>query len=159
YHAGVQRPPLDISSDGSLLLTLESPDWNEGPRFGANMFVRRAMRQTGVVLRNLETGEEVKRFPSEDGPSTGLSFVNGDRLVATATLGGPIQLWDRRTGTKRTSIGDTGSQITDFSFSPDGKLVACSGFARPAATITVYDVATGKTQSLKMDGSLHLMMF
>src|SRR5262249_19026858 len=62
-------------------------------------------------------------------------------------------------GTKRTSIGDTGSQITDFAFSPDGKLVACSGFARPAATITVYDVATGKTQSLKMDGGLHLMMF
>jgi len=159
YHFGVQRPPLDISNDGRLLLMAESPESNEGPLFGANVFMRRAMRETGVAVRDLETGQQIKRFPLEDGPSTGLAFVNGDRLVATAALGSPIHLWDRRTGAKQASIGETGSQITDFAFAPDGKLVACSGFPRPAATITVYDVATGKTQSLRIDGGLYLMMF
>jgi WD40 repeat protein len=161
YHLGVQRPPLDISSDGRLLVTAQSPNWNEEPLVGANVFIRRAMRQTGVVVRDLETGKEIQRFSTEDGgPSTGLSFVNGDRMVATATLGSPIQLWDRKTGARKGSIGETGSQIMDFAFSPDGKLVACSGFPRPAATVTVYEVATGKMlQSLRIDGGLYLIMF
>jgi WD40 repeat protein len=159
YQFGTQRPPLDVSSDGRWLLMAESPESSDGSVFGANVLIRRSMRETRVALRNLETGEQIRRFAVDDGPLTGLSFVNGDRLVATATLGGPIQLWDRQTGRKGRSIGETHSPITDFAFSPDGKLVAWSGFPRPTATVTVYDVTTGKTQSLRIDGGLCLIMF
>jgi WD40 repeat protein len=160
YHFGVQRPPLDISSDGRSFLIADSPEENDGGFLIANLFARRSMHENGIVVRDLETGQPIKRFPMELGrPSTGLSFVNGDRMVAAATLGGPIQLWDRSTGAKLRAVGEAASQITDFAFSPDGSLLACAGFARPAATVTVYDVATGKTQALRIDGGIYLMMF
>ncbi|MBK8022809.1 MAG: WD40 repeat domain-containing protein [Chloroflexi bacterium] len=77
----------------------------------------------------LSTGDDASPVPLRDFASPiALSDLSPDnRTVATAGRSGPIHLWDLETGEERVIDSDR-QFLTDLAFSPDGSVLAYTGF-------------------------------
>ena len=81
---------------------------------------------TEVKLFSVDDGRLVGRVESQ-AEVTALAAGVGGRL-ATASLGGTVQLWDGGSGEFLTSFSSTQSFVTRLQFNPRGTLLAASGF-------------------------------
>ncbi|KAJ5225471.1 NACHT and WD40 domain protein [Penicillium chermesinum] len=121
----------------------EFPDWNvliDGPNI------------SGIVLRKLE---------GHSGLISSLVFSADERLIASSSSDGTINIWDVNTGTLRQSV-ETLAGARSLSFSPDGKSVAFIDFSwrndsELSSTsystsenygVFLLDVATGDVQEM-----------
>ena len=121
-----RRPEMGLraafSPDGSQLATA----WRDGQ-------VRIHPVQTDGPPRTLEVDEA---------PVTGLSWHPGGRLLAVASNGAPVSVWDVQTGRRTLSAPATrDAPVASVAFSPDGERLA------------VVDTA-GRIRLLRADGEL-----
>ena len=75
---------------------------------------------------------------------TSVAFTPDGRVLATASRGGSVQLWDAPSG-KEVRRLNVGSPVYAAAFSPDGKVLATGGGAREGpGQGKLWDVSTGK---------------
>lgn len=93
----------------------------------------------GLVLRDVETGKEVRRL-SPQGGVYGIAFSPDGKTLATASPGGAIRLWDAATGKLLPASVDPDVQSVDYlRFSAEGKrLFGSSGVC------LIWDPSTGR---------------
>lgn len=93
----------------------------------------------GLVLWDVETGEEVRRL-SPQGGVWGIAFSPDGKTLATASPSGAIRQWDAATGKILPASADVDVQdVRHLHFSPDGKRL----FGDAGACL-VWDPATGR---------------
>jgi hypothetical protein len=119
--------PVAVSADGKVLAYPTGLDGVEG-----------------VVLRDVESGKELRRLKRKDGDIDllhGLTFSPaGDLLVAAAD--GEVVGWDPRTGEQRFAWEGDDQLVTALSaFFKGGKRIASGG---QGGTVKVWDVAAGR---------------
>uniref|UniRef100_B8HXM0 WD-40 repeat protein n=1 Tax=Cyanothece sp. (strain PCC 7425 / ATCC 29141) TaxID=395961 RepID=B8HXM0_CYAP4 len=71
-------------------------------------------------------GRLVREFATERGPIFALSFSPDSRLIATASVDGPVNLWQLDGSLGKTFIGHR-SNVRTIAFSPDGQWLATAG--------------------------------
>ncbi len=93
----------------------------------------------GCVLRDVETGEEARRF-SPHGGVYGIAFSPDGNTLATASPGGVIRLWDAATGQLLPASADADVPLVDhLRFSSDGKRLLGT-----ADVCLIWDPSTGR---------------
>ena len=100
---------------------------------------------TRIRLWDLETGKEVRKWtgPGSDFYESVSFSPDGERLL-TASPGGPVCIWDVKSGKNLKMIQahpetDGGGGACGAAFSPDGKRIVSGG-----AGVVVLDAETGK---------------
>ncbi len=93
----------------------------------------------GMVLRDVETGKEVRRFSPHGGIHV-IAFSSDGRMLATASPGGVIRLWDAATEELLSASADPDVQLIDhLRFSSDGKRLLGT-----AGVCLIWDPSTGR---------------
>jgi RNA polymerase sigma factor (sigma-70 family) len=100
-----------------------------------------------IVLCDLTTGKEVRRFTTKWTESTAVAFSkDGTQLAAVGYHFGPpgsagtITIWDRETGNEIRSISHADGHALYVAFSPDGRMLATGGDDR---SVRLWEVQTG----------------
>jgi WD40 repeat protein len=94
-----------------------------------------------IIVWNLATAVEARRWPAHQGPIPGLDVSPGGELVASASRDDSIRLWDLGTGKlKHELLGHT-EDVLSVRFSPNGKLLASASYD---GTVRLWDAANGK---------------
>lgn len=126
-----QHPGYDVvaafSPDGKNLVTGGGTDAGDG----------------NVVLWDLATGEEVRRFVSGKKlpwEVTSVAISPDGRSVVAGLLGWDIHVWDLATGQAKAKFY-ANSPVLAVAFSPDGRSLACGS---TAANFALIDPDTGK---------------
>ena len=93
-----------------------------------------------VKIWDAASGATLKTLVGHKKVVTGVAFHPGGKLLASTSLDQTVRLWDLTTGVQQRVTTDS-SIIESYTlaFSPDGKLLACSGFGG----VWIWDVATG----------------
>jgi WD40 repeat protein len=115
---------LSFTADGKTLVATMSTE------------VRFLDWPSGKVRKSLAPGDRLRDF------SGGTASLSRDgKMLALATAGGAVQLWDLATGKQRLAVGESHvARIEAVDFSPDGRMVATgSGDGH----VRLWDAATG----------------
>src|SRR5262249_36970529 len=83
-----------------------------------------------VTVRVVQTGREVLTLRNEEG-FYGVWFSPDGQRLATLGGGGPVKLWDARTGQELLTLRYEGATPSTICFSPDGQRLAGVGMAGP----------------------------
>ncbi len=86
---------------------------------------------------------------------TSVAFsADGQQVFSAAGISDfPVQVWDARTGERRTELGENPNGVNGLALSPDGRLLAACGYNDNA--IRLWDVGTRKeVRSLKVHASV-----
>jgi WD40 repeat protein len=84
------------------------------------------------------------------GPVYSVAFSPDNRLLATGSVNGRVQLWDVHSGTPRGAPLATDTEpVFDVAFSPDGRLLAAGGGDK---VVRLWDTATGKPVGIPLTG-------
>ncbi len=128
------------AESGDLLRTLAVAPWLHCMALRPDgRVIALGTRERGVVLLDLSTGSEVRRYSGLRGPTT-VAFGPGDRTVAASFPAGTTQIWEVTTGDEIANLdSDTYSPMT-FAFSPDGRLLATGD---RTGTLRVWDWLEG----------------
>jgi WD40 repeat protein len=122
-----QDRPVAVSADGKVLTY--PTGWDD---------------VEGVVLREVESGKELRRLKRKEGDIRllkGLAFSPAGDLLVAAADGGVVG-WDPRTGEQRFAWEGDAELVTALSaFFEAGKKIASGG---QDGTVKVWDVATGR---------------
>jgi WD40 repeat protein len=91
---------------------------------------------------------------------SGLAFSPDGKILASGDYQGFAKLWDVATGSERATLIGGRSGWGPLAFSPDGKVLAFSGGQSSDATVTVWEVATGrKLTTLQGSGMVPCLAF
>ncbi|QFS52113.1 trypsin-like peptidase domain-containing protein [Nostoc sphaeroides] len=84
--------------------------------------------EKGVILLNVETGQELKRLPCKKIYCLAVNQINNN-VLATGSNDGTIKLWNTDTGDYKDLIDSNTDEntIRCIAFSPDGKTLASGG--------------------------------
>ncbi|HYH28058.1 MAG TPA: hypothetical protein VEA19_04670, partial [Actinomycetota bacterium] len=114
-------------------------------------------QDTGVAIRDVESGRITRRLSGHGGMLTGLRFSpDGTKLIAASASGASqypdsrtVPIWDPRSGDLvGTLVGHT-DEISGVAFSPDGRRIATGSYD---GTLRVWDASTGRQEhSLKVE--------
>jgi WD40 repeat protein/DNA-binding SARP family transcriptional activator len=125
---GTRAAAVRFSPNGRLLAVAVVA--TDRPRPGANH----------VVLWDWRHQQVVRTLPAQ---AEGISFSSGGRLLATASMSGPVRIWDVRTGRVVTRLVAHSGAVYDVEFSPDGSVVAT---ASADGTVRLWDPRTGRQE-------------
>ena len=93
--------------------------------------------RTGNLEREIAPGKE----------TSALAFSPDGRILATATWGPTVTLWDSETGKLLRSLTGHSDQAACLAFSPDGRFIACGvrheGVWNEPCEVRLWDVRTG----------------
>jgi WD40 repeat protein len=93
-----------------------------------------------LILVDLESGQEVRRFPGHHEAVTDLAFNADGRQVLSGSFGGELFLWDTNNGALLHEFREHTSAVLAATFSPDGRLIAS---ADQSGTIFIWDAVSG----------------
>jgi WD40 repeat protein len=149
--SGAERLSLAFSPDGKTLACAGA--WNEGgvPK-GVTLNLQGRVTITGkegylVLLWDVATGEEVRRFAGLKDNVQSVVFSPGGKTLAGASRDGRVCLWDVVTAKELLYIeahphhGDSPTASPCLAFSPDGRTLASAGADK---TVRLWDAATAK---------------
>jgi WD40 repeat protein len=95
----------------------------------------------GVLLRDPNTGKQVRRLEGVGVDVGQLTFCPAGKLLAAAGPGA-VNVWEVATGAKLYHLSGPTEAITRIGFAPDGKVLATATAAEPA--IRFWDAQTGR---------------
>lgn len=72
-----------------------------------------------IVIWDLHSGRQVRRFEQKERSSWGTTFGSGDR-IASFSYQGRVYIWDFRTGEKIFELPEHAGSVSAIEFSPDG---------------------------------------
>ena len=84
-----------------------------------------------IVVRDVATGQEIRRFATSSAPFS-LALTPDGRLLAAGTYLGTVELWDIESGQKRGELKGERSVVTAIDISPGGTRLAAA--SRDGAT-------------------------
>ncbi len=114
---------VDISADGTQLIT--------GTEGAPGL----------VILWDVATGAEIRRFEGHDGAVNSVAFSPDEKSIVSASGDNTLIVWDVATATKIHRLqGDTAS-VQVALFSPDGTTIASASYD---GSIRLWDAATGQ---------------
>jgi RNA polymerase sigma factor (sigma-70 family) len=155
----------ELSGDGTLMVVVEDRktaslyDTARGRRTG-ELYIdadgRVAVRPDGKALAvthtknstiriyDIPTGNLLLQFKQPGNAFIPLVYSHDGRWLATNSGGGEeaIRIWDAATGKERLRLKGSRGHHTQFSFSPDGKLLAAAGSESP--DFALWELSTGK---------------
>ncbi len=119
-----------FSGDGRILLTADQT----------------VNKTSAVHLWDVETGASIQEFRLSSGAISVATFTPDARLILAGTDDGVLQIWDRKTGDRKTLKGHRDG-IVSVSVSADGRLAATStgGFGENKDySARLWDLSTGR---------------
>jgi RNA polymerase sigma factor (sigma-70 family) len=123
-----------VTSPGGQILQVLTVAFSPDDRFLVSSFQR-----SDLVLVDLRSGKEVRRFPTLEN-SYGAAFSPDGKTLAAFTHPGIIRLWDVATGKPLSGTGDPAAdRLVDLRFSVDGKRLLGD-----AGVHVAWDPATGR---------------
>jgi WD40 repeat protein len=93
-----------------------------------------------VKLWEVATGQEVRALAGGTSLVTSVTFDQTGRLLAS-TAGGPVTIWDLRTGAALHTLHDPASPAGSVAFSPEGDRLAS---ASAVGVVTLWDIRLGR---------------
>jgi WD40 repeat protein/DNA-binding SARP family transcriptional activator len=125
-------PPLDPEG-GSVTAVAFSPDGHT---------LAWGVADGKVLLTRVPDGKVLYKLATPGPVPTTLALSLDGKLLAAATFGGKVQLWDPHTGEVRGPawVAEDGA-VTSMSFSPDGSVLATAG---ERGTATLWEVGSQK---------------
>jgi RNA polymerase sigma factor (sigma-70 family) len=116
-----------------------------------------------LTVWDVATGQDVRRFPVQDGRVTVVAVSPDGRTLAAATsppglpgqkaaAWGRVRLWDARGGAELRTLEGHRGEIEQLAFAPDGRLLASAARDR---TVRLWDPATGR-EVRRLEGKLVL---
>jgi WD40 repeat protein len=99
-----------------------------------------AHRNRAVLVRESETGREIRELQSSSAPFS-LALTPDGRTLAAGTWLGNVDLWNVENGSKLMELKGPTAVVLGLDFSPDGSLLALS--SRDGST-RLWDVASGQ---------------
>lgn len=100
----------------------------------------------GVVLRDTETGEAVKKILIESDIYASGAFSPDSRRIAVVSDSGKVEVWDVDGGEPMRIITTPRGRPSGLAFSQDGRLLAVGSM--DTSPITVWDVETGEKKRI-----------
>jgi eukaryotic-like serine/threonine-protein kinase len=146
---GIARGPRRTKSADTEVLALAAR--------GQRVFV--AHRNGSVVVRDAQSGSEVRKLPALPASPFSLASSPDAQLLATGTFRGVIYVWEVETGREVHQLKGQSRLVGGVDFSPDGRLLASA--SRDGST-RLWDVATGRwlaTVALREAGAERVRFF
>jgi WD40 repeat protein len=101
--------------------------------------------EASMILWDLETGNELRRFVREDKPwklgASGIDFLPDGLSAISADSDGSLIQWDVENGQQIRRLGQHASLRTRLAITPDGKLAVSAGMD---GNLMVWDLGTGE---------------
>ncbi len=116
---------------------IETAAFSPNGKYGISVYNRNE-----VVLWNVETGEELRRFTGHDGPIYSLTFHPGGRFILTGSNDGTARIWNIETGEWAAFLADNKGKDW-FIFDSDGNWDASEGgkkFGKYISGVEVYEL-------------------
>jgi WD40 repeat protein len=116
-----------------------------------------------LTVWDVTTGQDVRRFPVQDGRVTVVAVSPDGRTLAAAISPpglsgqkpaewGRVRLWDLRSGTELRALEGHRGEVEQLAFAPDGSLLASAARDR---TVRLWDPVTGR-EVRRLEGKLEL---
>ena len=94
---------------------------------------------SNMRLRNTDTGDVIATFrTAHKGYINQVKFSPDDKILASGSRGGSVELWDVRNQRRITTLSGHKNEIRVLAFSPDGKTVATAALSE--TIIVLWDV-------------------
>ena len=97
---------------------------------------------TTVAIFDVETGQEVRRFPPVESSIHTVESNDPATLVGALCLNGPLYIWEADSGRLRLRVPPGKTRFTDFAISPDGTLVCTTN--TEGKSVSLWNGMTGE---------------
>ncbi len=106
-----------------------------------------------MVLREIATGKELRRYESPGSALSGLALLPGGKHVATIVFGDEVVIWNIETGAIERRFSGTVPGFKAVAVSPDGRLLLAGS---ALGSVTIWDLASGEILHQLQGHALHI---